>query len=518
MTTTALTGAVRRAFEELIELDGAERGERLARLGAEDAGLARAVAELLEAAADAPAFLERPAAESELVGHAAGPWILEARLSSGGAGDVYRARRADESAGERGPGWRVAVKVLRTRDGAGAVLRRFEAERRTLAALNHPFIVPLVDAGLLADGRPYLATRLVEGEPLDRFAAGLALEPRLRLFLSVCAAVQHAHERLIAHCDLKPANVLVTREGMPQLLDFGIARLLSEEAAGEPALTPGYASPEQLAGGVLGAQSDVWSLGAVLYELASGRRPLEAPGATRIPPPSEAVLSLRAPHAHAAPCEEPAALARRLRGDFDALARKALADDPSARYATVGELARDLERFLERRPLEARPASRARRALLLARRNRAASAAVLVALVSLALGIAGLYRGLLRSRAEASTGWRAHAQAALAASLLEDLARAAGSESPAALERALDRASHELAREAGTWPETEGRLRIALGALYLEVGRTADAEVNLRRARELAASTRGFGREDLERIERLLAQAQGSQPARSKNQ
>ncbi len=514
MTTTGITDAVRRAFDELIELSLAERRVRLAELRAADAALARDVAELLDAAEAAPAFLERPAQESELVGHAAGPWVLEERLSGGGAGDVYRARRADGA-----EGWRVALKVLRRRSEASGVLRRFQAERRTLAALNHPFIVPLVDAGVLADGRPYLATRLVEGEPLDRFAAGLALEPRLRLFLAVCAAVQHAHERLIAHCDLKPDNVLVTREGMPQLLDFGIARLVSAEAgAGDPALTPGYASPEQLAGRALGTTSDVWSLGVVLYELATGRRPFAGPPGPGLLPASVAVLSADAPRAHSAPREEPARLARALRGDFDALVGKALALDPAERYGSVEQLARDLERFLDGRPLSAHPVSPARRARLFVRRNRLASAAVLVACLSLALGIAGLWRGLAQSRAEASLGWRAHAQAALAASLLEDLARAAGAASPAALEQALDQASAELVRATELWPETEGRLRIALGALYLETNRPAEAEAHLARALELATTTVGFGRGDRERVERLLAQAQGSQPARSQNQ
>lgn len=519
MTTTGITSSVRRAFDELIELAAPERRARLAELAAEDPALARQVAELLAAAEAAPEFLERPAAESELVGHGAGPWILEQRLSSGGASDVYRARRADGA-----EGWRVAVKVLRRRDDAAGVLRRFQAERRTLAALNHPFIVPLVDAGLLDDGRPYLATRLVEGLALDRFADGLGLEARLRLFLAVCAAVQHAHERLIAHCDLKPDNVLVTREGIPQLLDFGIARLLSDEVGAERALTPGYASPEQLAGGALGTPSDVWSLGAVLYELATGRRPFAGQPGAELVPASVAVLSDSAARARSAPPGEPAALARRLRGDFDALVAKALAPDPAARYGSVEQLARDLERFLAGRALAARPAAPLRRAWLFVRRNRLASAAVLLALLSLGVGVAGLYRGLLQSRAEASLGWRAHAQAALAASLLEDLVRSAGAASPAGLERALDQASAELARETKLWPETEGRLCIALGALYLEAGRPADAVAHLTRARELTRTTRGFGREDVERIERLLAaasgasQPQGSQPARSQNQ
>jgi serine/threonine protein kinase len=326
MTRTELAPAVQRLFEELVELPGPERAARLARTASEDPALAREVEELLRAAESAPEFLERPAHESELVGHTVGPWSVEARLSSGGGGDVYRARRADG-----GASWRVALKVLPRDADRPEVRRRFESERRSLAALSHPYIVPLVDAGLAADGRPYLATRLVEGEPLDRACEGLDLEARLRLFLALASAVQHAHGRLIAHCDLKPANILVTREGMPQIVDFGIARFLAGESGGEAALTPGYASPEQLAGGPLGVASDVWSLGVVLHELASGRRPFAHGPEARLRPASAAVLDEGAPRAACGPPAEPVRLARRLRGDFDALLARALALDPAER-------------------------------------------------------------------------------------------------------------------------------------------------------------------------------------------
>jgi len=201
-------------------------------------------------------------------------------------------------------------------------------------------------------------------------------------------------------------------------------------------------------------------------------------------------------------------LARRLRGDLDALVAKALAQDPRERYGSVEQLARDLEGLLAGRPVSARPASRARRTWLFARRNRVAAVATFVALASLVFGGVALYREVLRSRAEASMGWRAHAQAALATRMLEDLARAAGKESREALLAALDSVSAELARETKLGPETEGRLRLALGALYVEAGRPAEASAHLVRARELAATTRGFGGEDRERIERLLREVE----------
>jgi len=507
VTRTELAPAVRRLFEELCELAPEERAARLARTGAEDPALAGEVTALLAAAESAPEFLEGPARASELVGHLAGPWRVEARLSSGGDGDVWRARRADGSVD-----WHVALKVLRRPAGGADARRRFEAERRALAALNHPFIVPLVDVGTLSDGRLYLATRLVEGEPLDRAVATLDLDARLALFLRLASAVQHAHARLILHCDLKPANLLVTREGIPQLLDFGIARVLSGVRSAEGALTPGYASPEQLAGAPLGVTSDVWSLGVVLYELVSGKRPF----AHDAPAPLASVAVLRAEHPPAsspAP-DAPARLARRLRGDLDALLARALAPGPGERYPTVEALARDLERWRAGFPLEARPAAPARRLWLACRRHPLASLAGLVLVAALALGGLALEREARQNRAEASLGWRAHAQAVLASRWIEELARAAGA--GAELVRALDQARADLAREPDVPPEAEGRLRTTLGALYLEVGRPADAAAELERARHLTAVTRGFGREDEERIARLLARAHaaGSAPAR----
>jgi hypothetical protein len=501
VTRTELSPAVARLFEELVELPWPAREARLARTGAEDPALAREVEELLHAAEETPDFLERPAGESELVGHTVGPWFVEARLSAGGGGDVYRALRADG-----GESWRVALKVLPRSADRPEVRRRFESERRSLATLSHPYIVPLVDAGLTADGRPYLATRLVEGEPLDRACEGRTLEERLRIFLALASAVQHAHGRLIAHCDLKPANILVTREGMPQIVDFGIARFLAGEGGEEKALTPGYASPEQLAGGVPGAPSDVWSLGVVLYELASGRRPFANGPEPRLRPASEAVLAADAARAGSAPPAALAALERRLRGDFDALLARALALDPAQRYPSVEALARDVESFLAGRPLAARPPTRAHRLRLWVRRNRAASLAGIALFLALAAGMLTLYRDAERSRAEAGLGWRAHAQAVLTTRWIEELARAAGA--GPALERALDEARANLARQVEVAPEAEGRLRLTLGALYLEAGRPADARAELERALALTKQTRGFGGQDVERMERLLAAAE----------
>lgn len=465
-----------RSFDELIELPANERELALARLRATSPELAARVAQLLDASLAAPDFLEQPAAETELVGHDAGPWRLEARMAAGGAGDVYRAHRRDGSID-----WHVAIKVLTGTVDDEPSRQRFEAERQTLAALNHPYIAPLVDAGVLPDGRPFLATKWIEGETLDRHVGPLALEARLRLFLAICAAVQHAHERFVAHCDLKPSNILVTREGIPQLVDFGIARWVADPLRRvERSWTPGYASPEQLRGDALSTTTDVYSLGVILFELVHERLPNE-------------------------PCEE-AVDRKRIASDLIAITDQALAELPSQRFTSVERLANDVANYLAGRPVSARFPSRARRAWMFVLRNRVAAVACGVAITSLGLAVNSLIRDLRSSRQEASTGWRAHSEAATAVRFLEDLARRSAG-SPGFVE-ALDAAERQIAVETGIGSEAEGRLRIALGALYLDAGRAKEAMTQLERAREIANSAPGFGPVDRERIGALLARCQ----------
>ncbi len=483
--TTSTTEAQRleRLFDELIALPPTDRPARLRAIEAEDKALAKSARELLDAWNSAPGFLDCPAIESDLAGHAAGPWILEERVAFGGTGQVYRGRR-DGGAID----WRVAVKVLKRCGPPAELERRFERERRMLAQLNHPYIVPLVDVGILPDERPFLVTKLIDGVTLDRHVVGLALIPRLRLFVSICSAVSHAHERLVVHCDLKPANILITREGIPQLLDFGIARLQDDPTSGVAALTPGYASPEQLRGDVLSTATDVFSLGVVLYELATNERPFKGETDREFVAPSNAVVDPIDPKA--------------LRGDFDAIVAKALRLDPDRRYPSVAELAADVQRFCDKEPITARPPSTLRRVALLVRKNPVAASACAMALMCLAIGGVGLYRGLVASREEARTGWRAHAQAAMAARWIEDLARSSGSE--VALVAALDAAAQRLEGAKDIGAETEGRMRMTLGALYLNVRRVDDARRHLLRARSIAATTRGFGTEDRARIAELM--------------
>ena len=306
-----------------------------------------------------------------------GPWQVTGRLGEGGMGVVYRAERADGRF-ER----TVALKVVR--HAGRALARRFDRERRALALLEHPGIARLYDADVAGAGlaaTPYLAMELVEGVPITEASDGLSVEACVRLVLQVCGAVAYAHSRLVLHRDLKPSNVLVadTASGpRAVVLDFGVARLLGDaddEHTGS-ACTPAYAAPEQLAGGEVTTATDVYGIGALLYETLAGVRAYGLAGATAaehrkdaLPPPPSAVA--------------PAGRARALRGDLDTITLKALDPDPVRRYPTAGALADDLRRALSGEPVEARPATVRYRAGLFVRRHRTGMASA--ALVALAL-------------------------------------------------------------------------------------------------------------------------------------
>jgi serine/threonine-protein kinase len=356
--------------------------------------------------------------------------VLE-EIGRGGMGAVYRAVRAD-AAFER----QVAIKVMKRAVASELMLRRFGAERRMLATLEHPNIARLYDSGLTADGRPYLVMEYVEGDRIDRYVANrqLDLRARLDLFDAVCDAVAFAHRHLIVHRDLKPANVLVTppRGGNSEtaravLLDFGIAKLVADDnrevtRAGSRFLTPEYAAPEQFRDSATTATMDVYSLGVLLHELLVGERPewqrLVADGASldalehAMAAPSVAVGRRSATSAQA-----PVA-ARALRGDLDTIVLTALAPSPERRYGSVEALRDDIRRFRSGFPIRARTASLADRARKFVRRNRA-----LTSVAGLAVILAAGYLGTLvvqsrRIAAERDRAERQRARADQVSSLL----------------------------------------------------------------------------------------------------
>jgi len=310
-------------------------------------------------------------------GAAVGPYRLLDRIGQGGMGEVYRAVRAADFETQ------VAIKVVKRGMDTEFVLQHFCRERQILAALNHPNIARLLDGGAV-DGRPYLVMDYIEGVPITDYAERneLSTEARLRLFRIVCAAVEYAHQRLIVHRDLKPANILVTAAGEPKLLDFGIAKLLENSAdctvTSVALLTAECASPEQARGEPVTTASDVYALGVLLFELLSGERPYR--------------FTSRTPHEIARViCEterrRPGAI-RPLPADLDNIVMKAMHKDARLRYRSAADLSADIERFLEGRPVTARPATLAYRAGKLLRRHRRAAAAATVAGIALSAGIA----------------------------------------------------------------------------------------------------------------------------------
>jgi len=304
-------------------------------------------------------------------------------------GTVWLAERADQTF-ER----KVAIKLIPFGRDTEEVQRRFEHERQVLADLQHPHIAQLLDGGATDDGRPYLVMQYVDGVPIDRYCEDerLPLNERLELFRSVCAAVHHAHQNLVIHRDLKPSNILVTKAGEPKLLDFGIAKLLGKRPGvdltrtGAQPLTPRFASPEQMDGRPVTTASDVYSLGALLYLLATGRDPYELDGRSM----AECVQLV---------CERPPRPPSELADgprDLDTIVLTALRKEPERRYDSVERLSADIGRFMQGRPIEARGDDLAYVASKLVRRHRLGIAAALIVVSALAAGLFVALRALDR--------------------------------------------------------------------------------------------------------------------------
>jgi eukaryotic-like serine/threonine-protein kinase len=415
---------IRELFEAALDRPPAERPAWLAEASGGDAALAREVESLLQAHEDQPGFLESAAEAARVnrpvswVGRRVGAWELLRELGRGGMGSVYVARRADEAFHRR-----VAVKLIRPGMDTEAVLERFRAERRILAALDHPHIARLLDGGSTGEGDPFLVMEYVEGQAIDRYceSAGLGVAERVRLFRTVCGAVSHAHRNLVVHRDLKPANILVSADGSPKLLDFGIAKLLNPDLAAAPGaptvaalrlMTPEYASPEQARGEPVTTASDVYSLGVILYELLAGRRPYELQGLSpgemeraicesEPSPPSAARGDTRPADAGSG---GPAGARERLGGDLDNIVLMALRKEPHRRYASVDQFSEDLRRYLDHEPVLARRATWGYVVGKFARRNRGAVLAAGLAATALVAGLVGTTwqgRAAARERAKA---------------------------------------------------------------------------------------------------------------------
>ncbi len=436
------------------------------------------------------AFLAEPAARllgsstpADRRGQRLGAWEIVELLGSGGMGEVYLGARR-----EGGFDQRAAIKLVGRAMPSDDLVRRFEQERKILAALDHTNIARLLDGGTTDDAIPYLVMEYVEGVPLDEYCRrdDLSINQRIDLMLDVCSAVQYAHQNLVIHRDLKPSNVLVTGSGVPKLLDFGIAKLTDAGAGGltqtaVPILTPGYASPEQLHARPVTTASDVFSLGVLLYVLLTGERPFRT--GTDSLPELAALIDTTQPARPSALVDR--TLRGRLTGDLDAIALKALRAEPERRYPSVEALADDLRRERERRPVLAREGAFAYRAARFLRRHRTSTAAALGVLLSLVGGLVVSIRQTGIAQAERIKAERINEVLQNMLSAPDASWYAGGTGHDVSMLEVLDAADQWLAQEAGDVPEVEASVRATIGKTYLSLGIFESAERELRRAREL---------------------------------
>lgn len=414
-------------FHRAVALPPDSRGAFLRESCGDDPELMHEVESLLEFESRDAAFLNHPTRPTDAAplsppgglpdaveGRVIGRWRLLSQIGRGGMGSVWLAERAD---GEFQ--MRAALKLIRHGFDSAENLRRFQLERQVLAGLEHPNIARMLDGGTTSDGLPYLVMEHVEGQPIDVFCdqRRLSIAQRVELYRKVCAAVHHAHQRLIVHRDLKPSNILITPDGAPKLLDFGIAKILAPEGdapdatltdAGLRPMTPEYASPEQVRGQPIGTASDVYSLGVVLYELLVGERPVRLQGtspaqivdAICAQQPLRPSTAARRPRTNDDSGVNPLdpdpvsrarqvdrrRLARLLAGDLDTIVLKSLRKEPERRYGSAEALGEDLRRYLVGLPVSARPETVGYRVSKFVRRHPlgvAASTAAIAALVSL---------------------------------------------------------------------------------------------------------------------------------------
>jgi tetratricopeptide (TPR) repeat protein len=485
-------------FDALLDLPPDEQMAYLDRTASDDPEVHAEVLRLLQAHRRSEGFLEAPgthmakalvdAAETLALGVAPdriGPWRIVRPIGRGGMGAVFLGERADGQFEQR-----AAIKIIQR--GAPGWVRRFLEERRILALLEHPGIARLIEGGVTPDGLPYFAMELVEGAHLDRYCDDhdLSIDSRLELLGEVCEAVSYAHQHLIIHRDLKPSNILVTPAGRVKLLDFGIAKLLSDAAGADqtetrfPAMTPQFAAPEQVRGEPVSTATDVYALGVLLYLLLTGQHPYDVQGKplaelTRIiceqEPPKP---STRAPESRR----------RRLRGDLDLIVLTALHKDPKRRYQSPAALAEDLRRFREGRPILARPDSLAYRTRKFVHRNQAAlalAAATAVALVGATVFSVVQMQDARAQRNEAiRAGRRATAMLELQGVLAGDARGPDGR--PLSPANRIQLAEGVLVRQFEKEPWLVAEVMIDLSARFYEVGDLEAQRRMLGRARSIA--------------------------------
>jgi serine/threonine-protein kinase len=485
-------------LDQLLELPALERDGWIERLAVDLRSYGPLLRELLQnhAAAETsdflaagPVLVDEGEPRAWRAGDRVGPYVLEAEIGHGGMGSVWRAQRADGVLKRA-----IAVKLPDPGFAALGLARRFAQERDILAALTHPHIARLYDAGFTESRQPFLALEYVEGLPITEYCDRhrLDIARRLRLFLQVLAAVQYAHAHLVVHRDIKPSNALVDADGQASLLDFGIAKLLHADSGADTAqtqvglrvLTPDYAAPEQFLAGSVTTAADVYSLGVLLFELLTGERPYR-PASHSQPDLEAAVTRGEVLRASQAVCDEAKAGARgttvrgasrSLRGDLDNILAKALQREPADRYRTADAFAQDIERYLRGEPIVARPENPWYRARKFVLRHKAAVAASIAALLGLVATTLIAVQQARIARHERDHALTLSARNESVKDFLNTLiTEAAQADKPVTVTDMLSRSESLAAAEFRDSPEDYAAVLDLLGGHYHTIGQDARA-------------------------------------------
>src|SRR5882757_598175 len=506
-------------LDEALDLPENERPQWLASLGAEHAAVRPWLAKVItvKAGTREADFMQTvavgdPAASEFIQGLKVGPYRLEQRLGTGGMGEVWLASRSDGTLNRQ-----VALKLPHTHLLAGVLRRRLERERDILAALSHPRIAHLYDAGVDDSQHPYLAMEWVDGASINKYCheAKVPLERRLDLFLQILDAVGYAHGRLIAHRDLKPSNILVTREGRIKLLDFGIAKLISDDTdsgetqltrAGHCIATPGYAAPEQLAGEPITVAVDLYALGVILHELLTGQRPFRDSRKTSDRSDAARASSrIESGHATYVGGLEPKQLRRALSGDLDAIIAKALQSNPARRYHSAEAFALDIRRSRAHRPISARRIGATTMTLKFIRRHWLGVTMTATLLLVLIGGSAGIAWQAVRAEREAQ-------RATTIKDFLVGVFRASDPRIAADKPRGeitarelLDATTKQIESGFGQQPATKIELLGVIADIYSELNETQRSTALY--ARETEFATKYQGPANAHAIDGLISQA-----------
>ena len=496
-------------FKQALDRPAEQRATFLDEACAGDVGLRRDVESLLKFNDDGNGFLGQPAIEIALKSFVNGAlkanqriatYKIVSHIGSGGMGKVYLGH--DEKLNRR-----VALKLVRFGIGTEGTARQFQREAQILASLNHPNIAQLYGAEVTPDGISFLVMEYVEGIRIDKYCVDnqLSIRDRLEMFRRVCGAVDYAHQRLIIHRDIKPANILITKEVEPKLLDFGIAKLVDPEASvtGEQtmtfaaAMTPEYASPEQVRGEAMTTASDVYSLGVIVYELLTGQRPYRIK--TRNPTEIARAITEQEPARPSTVVARDSKNSRLLKGDLDNIVLKAMRKETHRRYTSVEQFSEDIRRYLEGRPVTAHTDTLAYRARKFVTRHKAGGAAALLIVLTLVAGVvATLWQArVARHRAQIAMRERDHARTETSKAqrlnqFLQEMIGYSAGTTPGSPARAkgrdatvidmLDDASRRVETELADQPEVKAEMLTTIGRTYMLLAKYDKAATYLREA------------------------------------